>query len=101
MRIEVGSEMGRSRSARKRATFGVFLILVGVVFLLTRLGYLHAHMWREWWPGILMVFGFATMITPARPRHVASGLTMILIGFWFFACIDHWYGLTYRTGWPI
>ena len=31
----------------------------------------------------------------------ASGVSFMLMSIWFWACIYHWYGLTYRTAWPI
>jgi hypothetical protein len=78
----------------------VFLILVGIGFLLVRTGLIDVR-WHAWWPMILIMLGFAWIVVPGRPRQVASGITFVFIGLWFFACMEHWYGLTYRTAWPL
>jgi hypothetical protein len=79
----------------------VFLILLGVFFLLMRLDVIDVHLWRSWWPMILIALGLAWIVVPGRPRQMASGVTFVLIGLWFFACIEHWFGFTYRTAWPL
>jgi cell wall-active antibiotic response 4TMS protein YvqF len=91
----------RERSNRKRVVWGVVLITLGLYFLLGHLGALDWIQWRPLWPAIFMVIGFAWMLAPSNHRQVASGFTFVLIGFWFYACILHWYGLTFRTGWPV
>ena len=93
--------MKRERSRRKRAVWGVILIALGAWFLLARLGLIDQFAWRPMWPSILIVIGLAWIIVPGSRRQIASGVSFVLIGLWFFACIQHWYGLTYRTGWPL
>jgi hypothetical protein len=99
-KLEAGHRPWR-KSAREKAGWGVFLIALGVMFLLIRLGVIERHQLREWWPMILITMGAAWIVVPSKPRQIASGVTFVLIGLWFFACIQHWYGLTYRTAWPL
>ena len=47
------------------------------------------------------MIGAAQVFTADRAKVVASGLSMMLLSLWFFACIYHWYGLTYRNAWPL
>ena len=93
--------MRRERSSRKRVVWGIVLITLGLYFLLGQLGALEWVRWRPIWPSILIVIGLAWMLAPANRRQVASGFTFILLGFWLYACTLNWYGLTYRTGWPV
>jgi hypothetical protein len=81
--------------------WGLFLIGLGVVFLLARLDVVDLHHWSTWWPILMVLFGLARMISAGRPREIASGVSFILIGLWFYACIEHWYGLHFRNAWPL
>ena len=93
--------MKRQQTGRQRAVWGVLLIALGVWFLLRQMGMTDWFDWRPMWPAILIVIGLATIVAADRPKQFGSGLSFILLGVWFFACIQHWYGLTYRTGWPL
>jgi hypothetical protein len=81
--------------------FGVVLIGVGILMLLGQLGISGLIPPFRWWPTILFIVGAAQVLTAGRPRQVASGLSLMLVCLWFYACIYHWYGLTYRTAWPL
>jgi cell wall-active antibiotic response 4TMS protein YvqF len=86
---------------RKRLVWGVILITAGVILLLGQLGFSGIIPPLHWWPSILFVIGAAQVFSADRPKVVASGVSMMLLSLWFFACIYHWYGLTYRNGWPL
>jgi len=92
---------GGARSARRRAIWGVVLIAVGALFLLDRFDVVEIGRIRHWWPAILIGIGTVWMIAPERPRQFASGLSMVLLGIWFFACMHRWHGFTYRNAWPL
>jgi hypothetical protein len=55
----------------------------------------------SWWPAALIIIGVGRLALPDTPRQRISGVSFILFGFWFFACIRHWYGLTFGRGWPL
>lgn len=86
---------------RKRVVWGVILISVGVVLLLSQLGYSGVLPDITWWPAILLVLGMAQIFAAERPKGIASGVSLMMMSVWFFACTHHWYGLTYRNGWPL
>jgi hypothetical protein len=90
-----------SKINRKRAVWGILVIAAGVMLLLVQMDIVEWRDWREFWPAILMVIGVGHMAAANRPRHVVSGIAWVLWGLWFYACIQHWFGLTYRTGWPL
>jgi hypothetical protein len=91
----------RGGRERKRVVWGVILISVGVIMLLGQLGFSGIFPDMTWWPAILFVIGAAQVFAAERPKNVASGISFMLISVWFFACINHWYGLTYRNAWPL
>lgn len=98
MVLRMGIEPGRDR---KRVVFGVILIAVGIVMLLGQLGFAGLIPHLRWWPMIIFVIGAAQVLSASRARQVASGLSLMLVCLWFYACIYHWYGLTYHTAWPL
>ena len=99
--------MGRRNRERSRgynAFWGVVLIGLGVVLLLTQQGILPHHLlrdWWMWWPGILVAAGLVRILRPRDAGDIAGGITSILLAFWFFANFQHWWGLTWNTSWPI
>jgi hypothetical protein len=95
MRYDAGSR------DRRRIVWGTLLIGIGIVLLLGQLGAAGVIPVAHWWPGILFAVGVVQMLFPERPRQFASGLTLILLSLWFFACIEHWYGLYYHNAWPL
>jgi apolipoprotein N-acyltransferase len=101
----IGKAMATDRqaasSARRRVIWGVVLIGVGALFLLAKLDLVEIGRFRHWWPAILIGIGTVWMVAPERPRQFASGLSMVLIGFWLFACLRHWWDLTFRNAWPV
>jgi len=89
-----------ARKTRQRIWWGLVLILVGVLFLLDRYDVIEiGSVWR-YWPALLIVSGLGHLLWP-DDRNRARGLFPIGMGFWFFACQFHWYGLTYTNGWPV
>jgi hypothetical protein len=81
----------------KRAIWGVFLIGLGVLFLLERTGTWGFHGLEAWWPLILIVVG----ITRAVEGRFGAAVGWVLLGAWFLAVTSHWHGLTYLNSWPL
>jgi hypothetical protein len=94
-------QMKPERSKRRRMAWGVVLIAVGALLLLRQLDVFDWFAWREWWPVILVTFGVVWIVAPENRNQIASGVTMVLLGLWFFACTQHWYDLTIRRAWPL
>jgi hypothetical protein len=81
----------------KKMIWGVFLMTLGVVFLLERLGTPGFTHLDTWWPLILVVVGITSLVE----GRVGSALTMMLLAAWFFVVTNHWHGLTYANSWPL
>ena len=99
MVLRVGIDAGNRE--RRRVVWGVILIGVGILMLLGQLGIAGVIPSFRWWPMILFTIGAAQVLIADRARQVASGLSLMLVCLWFYACIYHWYGLTYHTAWPL
>ena len=87
---------------RGKTLMGLMLVALGILFLLGTLDLIDMRIvWWQWWPAILIVIGLAQVIAPSSIKQGASGVSLILLGLWFFACFNHWYGLRFRNAWPL
>lgn len=94
----------RERDRRSGIFWGLVMLGMGVVFLLSEQGILPRHYlwsWWMWWPAILTVSGLLHMVQPRDAGDIGSGFTMILMSLWFFANFQHWWGFTFNHTWPI
>ena len=90
-------------NVKSGVVWGVFLVALGAVLLLMQIGALRIAVrdLGQWWPGILVVVGIAMVATGRRSKTISEGVGLALVGVWFFAVMNHWYGLTYLRGWPL
>ena len=82
---------------KKRIVWGAFLIALGALLLLNRLDWFRSADIVAWWPFIFVALGVIRLIE----RRPGSALTMILLGGWFMACENGWWGLTYGNSWGL
>ncbi len=79
----------------KRVIWGLFLVGVGVLFLLEQTGVVEPL--GTWWPLILIVIGITNLVE----RRLGGALMFFLLGAWFFAVSRGWHGMTYGNSWPL
>jgi len=91
----------RSRKGGDGLWFGLALMVFGVIFLLDRMGILDLGSLGVWWPLIPVAFGAARILTWQSADSVGSGVTLTLLGFWMWASVEGWYGLSWRNSWPL
>jgi hypothetical protein len=94
--------MGIDRSSKhtptsRRILWGVFLMAVGVTFLLAQLGVLELPSLWQLWPATFWVMGMGSLLE----RKPGGAATFGLMGLAFFSAQFGWFGLSYRTFWPI
>ena len=82
---------------RKSMLWGLFLIAIGLVFLLERFGVLEVPALGRLWPIVFIVIG----ISRAFERRYGGALMFTLMGAWFLACTFDWMGLTFRNSWGL
>ena len=86
----------------RRLLWGVVLMLFGVLFLAERFGVMPPWtMELEWWPLIVIGLGLIKLIQPRRARDIGSSVMLTLMGLWFLAVSNDWYGLTWHNSWPL
>ena len=80
---------------------GLVILIVGVILLLSNLGYINANMndiIRDYWPVILIIIG----ITQIVGRDVSGGIFMIILGGVFLmVTLDKWYWHDVFDLWPL
>jgi hypothetical protein len=77
---------------------GIFLIGIGVLFFLDRLGFADFnHVVHNWWPMIVVALG----VRKALGRNPWGGLWLIAIGTWLQLASLRVFGLTFNSSWPL
>jgi hypothetical protein len=89
----------RDRSWGRGVTGGV-LIALGVAFLLMNFGLWHYGSVNRLWPLVFFVIALGQLASPT-PRRVGSAAFFVVLGFWFFGCLNNWYGMSYMNSWPL
>ncbi len=59
---------------------GLFIIIVGLVFLLENLGYIHHIDIWQFWPVIPILIGIGQIAKPKQYRNYTSGAILIIVG---------------------
>nr|WP_295077691.1 DUF5668 domain-containing protein [uncultured Roseateles sp.] len=95
----------RPRSDRSRPQDHVFmglcLIVIGAVALAEQRGYhLIDWLWAHW-PLAITAFGALRLLTARRWEQASSGIFIIALSGWFYACETLYLGMTYRNSWPV
>ncbi|MEW6373365.1 MAG: DUF5668 domain-containing protein [Pseudomonadota bacterium] len=86
---------------RKQMMWGLVLIVVGLVFLLDRMGIADADELWHYWPLLLVVAGINQTIGYPSAKEFTNGLWLVFIGLWLFAVFEGLLGLTFRNSWPL
>ncbi|HTD06797.1 LiaF transmembrane domain-containing protein [Undibacterium sp.] len=89
--------------ARKHLVWGVALIAVGCIFLLDRLDIIEVDVFALWhlWPAVIALYGLADIVFAKKMSHVVKGVYHIALAFWLYACLEHLWGWTFGSTWPI
>ncbi|HTR98033.1 MAG TPA: DUF5668 domain-containing protein [Candidatus Acidoferrales bacterium] len=84
-----------------RLLWGLFLIGLGVLFLLQYLGVLEWMNVRAWWPFLVIALGTGQAVTGWSAKRISSGVSLALIGVWFLIAANGWHRLTWGNSWPL
>src|SRR5215831_12317750 len=94
----------RNRWYRRKGeslVWGLFLITLGVAFLLTNSGVWPNDALRHWWPLLVVVVGLGSVAAARDPHGVGGGVTTAAIGGWLLVAANGWYGLGWSRSWPL
>lgn len=94
------SDLRHRRHPGSRLWLGVFLIGLGMLFLLSQLGVFEALPLGHYWPVLLLALG-ALRMSLARGHERWGGFWLLVTGI--YCAIGVWrpLGLTWNTAWPI
>ncbi|MBB4845363.1 hypothetical protein HNP55_003913 [Paucibacter oligotrophus] len=80
---------------------GLCLIVIGLVALLEQRGYhLIAWLWAHW-PLALGAVGLVRLVTARDLNQVGSGVLILLLSAWLYACEMAYLGMDYYNSWPV
>lgn len=85
-------------SRPQRIAWGLVLMAAGVLFLCDQLDVIDLPPLWHWWPAALYAIAIPRFFSA---KGWPEGITLILLGTWFFAVNEDWFGLTYANSWPI
>src|ERR1035438_8907406 len=89
-----------------RAIAGIALVVIGVVFLLTNLGFFYAEDVRRFWPVLLIVAGAVRALGfgrfgYGRPRFLLGGVLMMMGGMLLANNFGYIHGNIWGIFWPL
>lgn len=84
-----------------RLVVGLFLMALGALLLLDQIGMLHVHALHRLWPLLLIGLGVAKIVQPSERDGRWGGYWLLLVGLYCGASVWHWFGLEWRTSWPL
>jgi hypothetical protein len=86
----------------RRAAWGVALIVLGLLILGDRFGYLPGRVFSlSWWGAIVVFLGAVALINPRRAGDVGNGVSFIGFGIWCLLATTGAYGFTWGNSWPL
>ena len=88
----------------KNLIFGLSLVAVGFLFLLNGWDSFTDLLYLKWWfyvAGYIALTGIIDILIGRTPKLIAKGCFHLIIAFWIFASMEHLWGWTFRTSWPL
>jgi len=90
-----------SQQIRRQFIWGILIICMGVMFLMSRNDWVElSQLWR-YWPVVVILFGINNMIPPTNGKRFVEGLSQVAFACWFWAALEQMWGLTLRNSWPV
>src|ERR1041384_1406197 len=84
-----------------KLVWGLILIGLGVCFLLPTFGLVPSHLFRTWWPVIVIAMGTGSLLCARSPRAIGSAVSTLGIGGWMLIAANDWFELGWSRSWPL
>ncbi|MFZ6692551.1 hypothetical protein [Undibacterium sp. SXout20W] len=88
----------------KNLIFGLFLVATGCLILIYGWDDFVLMATMKWWyfvPALIAVYGLIDIALGRTARRIGKGCFKIIFSFWLFASMEHLWGWTFRTSWPL
>lgn len=96
------TDKARDAAHQRRRWFGgLVLIALGSLLLMDRMNIMDNQLLWHFWPALIAIAGLSRMVGATRPDDLVRGLMTVLVAFWVYACLEHLWGWSFRTTWPL
>lgn len=95
------SRYGRNEDRLSGLLWGLGMVFVGTVILLQYLDLLSFRVWREWWPLVIVAIGIGQVVASRTAKGIGDGVSMVLMGGWFYVAANQIWDLSWRNSWPL
>jgi len=95
------SRHGREEDRLSGLLWGIGMVAVGTVILLQYLDVLSFRMWRAWWPLVVVLVGVGQLVASRTAKGIGDGVSLVLMGGWFYVAANEIWGLSWRDSWPL
>ena len=85
----------------ENAFFGLALVGIGVMFLVHQTRWLTIDWLTSSWGLLVVGLGIVRIVTARDAHRIGNGVTMALMGGWFWVAQTHWMGLSWYNSWPL
>ncbi|MBI5647189.1 MAG: hypothetical protein HY962_09690 [Ignavibacteriae bacterium] len=86
---------------RGKVLTGVLIMAAGVLLLLSNFRLLDIGSVWSYWPLIIVAVGLDKLVTAANSKQRGEGVWLTFVGGWLLVSVQHIFGLTFGTSWPI
>ncbi len=91
----------RLHNRAESSFFGLVLVALGVMFLAHQSRWLTLEWLNTGWGLIVVGLGIVRIVTARDAHRIGSGVTMALLGAWFWVAATGWMGLGWSNSWPL
>ena len=91
----------REGRLRRHGFGGVVLIVIGCALLADRMSLVDGQLVWHFWPVLVGLVGLGRLVGGNQPADAIWGALTMLFAFWLYACLEHLWGWSFRTTWPL
>ncbi|MBC3884565.1 LiaI-LiaF-like domain-containing protein [Undibacterium griseum] len=85
----------------KNVSFGLVLVVIGSLFLMDKMHWVDAVDYWYLFPALIALSGIILIFSSSHPDLIAKGVFRIIFAFWLYASIEHLWGWTFHSSWPV
>lgn len=80
---------------------GIFLLVMGVLFMMDNADIIDMGSVWKYWPLILVAVGAAKYLNARGGKEMIEGAWLAFVGAWLYVSMNHVLGLRFGTSWPL
>ena len=91
----------RHHDRAENMLFGFALVGLGVMFLAHQTRWITMSWVTDNWGLLVVGLGILRILTARDAHRIGNGVSMALLGAWFWVATTNWMGLTWYNSWPL